>query len=637
VKVSTMTGLGAAADAGRSTRQRWSVRGLAVLASAAIACVGLAAPGGAAAATHGGAATPHLAKVGTHYAITKRLCTATPKPGRAACDAMRLVRVSKGTPGARPYVVKNSYPVGLAGGYTPADFATAYGFNPAGGAGQTIGIVDAYDDPTILTDLGTFDTQYLLPAETATSFVKVGQTGLATSLPTPDTTGWSSEEALDVETARGVCHTCKIILVEVNSPSDINLAAGVKAAVRLGATEVSNSYGGPEDPNWSKAVRASYEKSYSYPGVVVTASTGDDGWFSWDRMNDGGVSAEAPNTPSTLPTVVAVGGTRLGLSTTGKRANETVWNENGFSDSAAIAAEHSWGASGGGCSVLYNAAGWQAHVPGYTKTGCGKKRLAADVSADADPDTGFDIITSYNCGTPCAGFGSWETFGGTSLSSPLIAAMWALAGGSGGVAYPAMSLYGHAVSASPPRFDVKLGGNSWCDQDPSCAAHTGSEAGGERNPNDLEPSGGGVPFGTLDCSFIRHSASATRVADDHQCFAAKGYDGPSGVGSPNGLTLFKPMSPHAKIHAPSKINAKSKAKFIGGGRDPFPGGTIAKYAWKWGDGHKSTSKSPSHAHVYQQKGQYTVTLTEEDVYGRFATTTATISVHKAKAHHKKKK
>jgi subtilase family serine protease len=67
------------------------------------------------------------------------------------------------------------------------------------------------------------------------------------SLPEADKEGWSVEISLDVETVRSVCPKCKILLVEANEPTDVDLAEGVDEAVKLGATEVSNSYGGSEE------------------------------------------------------------------------------------------------------------------------------------------------------------------------------------------------------------------------------------------------------------------------------------------------------------------------------------------------------------------------------------------------------
>ena len=152
--------------------------------------------------------------------------------------------------GALPYVVAaGARSKGPAGGLTPADLASAYSFSPtATGSGQTVAIVDAFDDPKIEKDLATFDSNYGLPACTTQNgcFTKVGQTGSPSSLPPADTSGWSVEMALDVEIVHSVCQSCKILLVEANSEGDADLAAAVNEAVALGADEVSNSYGSPE-------------------------------------------------------------------------------------------------------------------------------------------------------------------------------------------------------------------------------------------------------------------------------------------------------------------------------------------------------------------------------------------------------
>ncbi len=108
---------------------------------------------------------------------------------------------------------------GPSGGLTPEDLASAYGYSPtSSGTGQTVGIVDAFDDPEIESDLAQFDTHYELPACTTANgcFKKVGQTGTS-SLPAADKEGWSVEITLDVETVHAVCPNCRILLVEANN------------------------------------------------------------------------------------------------------------------------------------------------------------------------------------------------------------------------------------------------------------------------------------------------------------------------------------------------------------------------------------------------------------------------------------
>jgi Subtilase family len=513
---------------------------IAGVAAVAAALSGLAAPGAASA----GPSSPrvHHARVGTHYAVFKPVCAASHKFGRASCLAIRRIPATRTTPHARAYDVPAAYARGPKGGYTPNDLAHAYGYDPTTvpATAQTVAVVDAYDDPNIFTDLNHFDAQYGLSAETPLSLQKVNQDGDLAPLPRNDPSGWSEETALDVETVRAVCNSCTILLVEADSPSMINLRTAAATAARLGATEISNSYGSPEPPRGlvSKGAINSFARAYDHRGVVVTAATGDEGWFSWDFANAGGVSGEAPNMPSSFAHVIAVGGTTLKLHGDGTRRSETVWNNNGKAN-AKGSRRGALGGTGGGCSKWINAPTWQHHVAGYRNTGCGKKRLAADVAADGDPQTGIDVYSSWDCGKRC--HPGWTTIGGTSLSSPLIAAMWALAGGAGGVAYPAASLYAHAKRGHSRFFDVTHGANSWCGglTHATCAKRTGKVTrGAAKNPNFLAI--GHRNLGTLDCGFKRHTHKTTAVKPNLQCKAARGYDGPSGVGTPKGLAGFLP-------------------------------------------------------------------------------------------------
>jgi Subtilase family len=248
------------------------------------------------------------------------------------------------------------------------------------------------------------------------------------------TTGWSVEETLDVQTVHSVCPSCHIILVESNSNANSDLGAAENTAVRLGANEVTNSFGEPESDSSS-----SYQADFNHRGVVITASAGDDGYYSFDDLD--GISE--PSAPAAYNTTVSVGGTSLYLGQGGNRQSETVWNDNGPRDYYEQSFEHALGAGGGGCSTLFSAQKWQTSLGVWGSTGCGTKRLVSDVSAVADYLTGFDIYDTYNCGNACSPAPGWFTLGGTSLSSPLIAAVYALAGGAHRVAYPALTLYGH--------------------------------------------------------------------------------------------------------------------------------------------------------------------------------------------------
>ena len=404
-------------------------------------------------------------------------------------------------------------------------------------------------------------------------------------LPEDDTTGWSVETSLDVEMAHSTCPNCKILLVEAQNEGLEDLATAVGEAVALGATEVSNSYGGPE-----ASISAALEGDYRHPGVVIAAATGDDGYYDWAAANEGVPLSELPQRPSmpaSLNSVVSVGGTTLELNSAGKRESETVWNGDGPFNESYFVYGLAEGATGGGCSRLFTAQPWQQNVPGFARTGCGSRRLAADVSAVANPYTGFDIYDSYDCGIECELFGAgegWLTIGGTSVSTPLISSLYALAGGSNGASYPSLALYGHLGDAAD-LYDVTEGGNGFCDDDGlACGAD--------------------AYYGVdIDCEGTT------------ACNAAPGFDGPSGVGTPNGLGLFEPAVPAAVITPPGSLAAGAPAGFSGGASsDPYPGGSIGSYSWSWGDGTPSSGGSAP-THTYAVPGVYTVTLSVTDAYG----------------------
>lgn len=522
--------------------------------------------------------------------------------GHSACFAMRLKTVPRGTAGAepRPFAAK-SIGLGPAGGYSPAALATAYGVNPnaSTGAGITVAIVDAYNNPTIKTDLNHFDSNYGITAETSTSFKVLNQTGGA-SLPSTNT-GWAVEEALDVEAVRAMCRKCNIVLYEANSNANSDLYTAVNTAAAQGAKVISNSYGGQETSSSLSQAQA----AFNHPGVVITASTGDDGFYSWDGFNQGGSSVNVPNLPSAMKTVVAVGGTSLWLNPDGSRAAETVWNENGPKDAQGNASGLSFGATGGGCSSLVDATLYQRSVATWSDTGCGTHRSTGDIAADADPYTGFDVYTQ-------TGIGGWETIGGTSLAAPLIGGMWGAAGGAGGATNPSISLYGHRKASSTAFYDVTVGGNGLC---------------GGATPQSCETFWGGSPnrFGSIvDCAF-GPSGNAV-LSTTSECNAIPSFDGPTGLGTPKSLNVFTAMKPTAVIASPGTVTHGVSKTFDGSGSsDPFPGGSIADYTWTWGD-HTSASHGAKPSHKYAAKGTYTVTLVVTDNYNYTGQTTRSVTV-----------
>ena len=238
---------------------RKSVRALggAVLGVTALVIGAVASAGGASASS----ASPQ-------YYTVKPACSA-PKAGHASCFALRLVRSSKSTPGARTLSRSmRDAAGGPAGGYTPNQLAKAYGVNNTASTTQVVGIVDAFDDPTALADLNHFDSQYGLPHETSSSFKKFDQNG-GTSYPSTDA-GWAGEISLDLDAVRGLCHKCKIVLVEATTNSYTNFAAAEKQATKKGATIVSNSWGGAESSSATSTLKSAFDQ----PKTVILASTG---------------------------------------------------------------------------------------------------------------------------------------------------------------------------------------------------------------------------------------------------------------------------------------------------------------------------------------------------------------------------
>lgn len=570
----------------------------AVAGAAAVALAAtMTATATASTRTAGSSAQPHSV---TLYAVGKRACPANPRPHTATCYAEIRQLVKKGTPGARAYKMAagatQAGTIGPAGGLTPGDLATAYGLPTTGGHGQTVAIVDAYNDPNINADLQTFDSHYGLAAcSTSDGCLRVvNQTG-GTTPPANDTAGWSVEESLDVEAVHSVCQGCKIILVEANTDFDTDLGTAENRAVTLGATEVTNSFGGPEGGSTT-----TFQNDFNHPGVVITASSGDDGYYDYDLLD----KVDQPQIPAAYNTVVSVGGTSLYLGQTATRQSETVWNDNGVRDYNQELAGVSLGAGGGGCSTLFSAQRWQSSLSTWGSTGCGSKRLDSDVSAVADYLTGFDVYDSYSC-SGCRPAPGWFTIGGTSLSSPIIAAAYALAGGARGVPYPALTLYGHQGKT----YDVSTGGNGWCD---------GAGAANCPNPNSQG-------FGTVDCAYTAGGAVAV---GDRACDALAGYDGPTGVGSPDGLAMFTRTGPSATISGPATVTHGTSQTWHATTTDPFPGGAVTSYHWNWGDGTSSTTSTGSAAHTYSTGGvTRTITLTLTDNYGMTGTATYTVHVN----------
>jgi hypothetical protein len=415
--------------------------------------------------------------IGSGNYSTETVCGPPPE-GFVSCFADGLVPES---PAARSRL----YPIGMdlaepptlgrpsegVYGLRPEDLHRVYELPHNAPEGQTIGIIEAYDDPTIENDLAVYDEEFGLPSCTNANgcFRKLNQDGNAFPLPAVHAR-WAADTSLDVETAHAVCQNCDIVLVEAESNSYWALETAMEAAVAARANEVSTSWGDMDD----------YESPrFDQPGVVITAGAGDWGYDNWE---DGGYGIGA-NYPGSSPYVVSVGGTTLSPF-------QGSW-----------AGEEAWSHTGGGCGLEpaqhWQAQYWQAQDGNWGATGCANRRAVADIAADADPLSGVAIYDS----TPLSPwFPGWATFGGTGLSSTIIAAAFGLADGPGMVAHPARTIY---------------------------------QRGDSRNLHDIF---NGSNYPETPCNGSRSEF----------CEAGYGWDGPTGFGTPRGveaLTAFRGAEP----------------------------------------------------------------------------------------------
>lgn len=296
-------------------------------------------------------------------------------------------------------ILMASSPVGL----TPAQVRQAYGFDVASftnslgqavkgdGAGQTIAIVNAWDNPNIFADVNTFNRRFSINGGSRTLFQQYGAAStfltkkmVVRSTPADPDSLWAMETAMDVQWAHVIAPRARILLVESASDSLGSLLNAVNVARNTpGVSVISMSWGTPEF-----AGQSSYASYFTTPAghipITFVAASGDGGAGAiW---------------PSVSPGVISVGGSSLTLTARNAYKSETAW-------------------SGSGGSVsLYEA------KPSYqnTITLGGKSRTAPDVAYVADPSTGVAVYDSYkNSG--------WIQVGGTSAGAPQWAGLIAIA------------------------------------------------------------------------------------------------------------------------------------------------------------------------------------------------------------------
>jgi phosphodiesterase/alkaline phosphatase D-like protein len=358
----------------------------------------------------------------------------------------------------------------VGGGYAPADLRSAYDLpSTTAGSGQTVAVVDAFDDPDAASDLAVYRSRYGMSACTSANgcFKKVNQSG-GTSYPAANAS-WAVEVSLDLDMVSAACPNCHILLVEATSNQNGNLYTAEDEAVALGATEVSNSWGGPEEPGETAA-----DSYFDHVDVPVTASAGDSGF--------------EVEYPAASPDVIAVGGTALTQASNSRGWSETAWGEGALAG------------TGSGCSAYEAKPAWQ------TDSGC-SRRTNNDVAAVASPQTPVSLADSYELpkefSKPEAG---WTLAGGTSASSPLIAGTMALANAYTRSLPGAEALYLEAAqNGTGVLDDVTSGSNGSCG-DYLCNAGLGYDG----------PTGLGSPYGApvvLSSSPAAVTGSASSVTE----------------------------------------------------------------------------------------------------------------------------
>jgi Putative Ig domain/Subtilase family len=320
--------------------------------------------------------------------------------------------------------------------YFPSDLRKAYKLASASanrGKGKTIAIVDAFNNPNAGKDLGKYRRIFHMPRCTkANGCLRiVNQKGNAGPLP-PARFGWGVEISLDLDMVSAICPKCHILLVEANNALLSNLGAAVNTAVRKGAKFVSNSWGGPEFNGQNH-----YSHFFNHPGRVINFASGDAGF--------------GPTFPADLQFVTSVGGTRLVHQSNGRGWSESVWG---------ASAAHSPGTASG-CSNGEAKPSWQ--LVDFKPSGGCLTRTENDVAAVADPDPGVAVYDSFGTnGHPGI------AVGGTSAATPIITAVYALAGSPKTRTYPAEYPY----LRSGRFFDVTTGANGTCSRPYLCNGET---------------------------------------------------------------------------------------------------------------------------------------------------------------------
>lgn len=350
--------------------------------------------------------------------------------------------------------VPQKYPPGRQSnqlcGYTGAQLRALYGLGTADtGAGQSIVIVGAYNDPNVLADANaTFAVTGVTPLPASRYTVKTYASAAEPGVEC-DTDAWNLEQALDVQAAHAMAPAARIVYVPASDCTQLEeTVAAVIADASLDATVVSNSWGivgEPDDPGYLAATNSTLSRA-AILGIGTYFASGDFG--------DNSDLPDAPGRasvvfPASSPWTTAVGGTTTAIGA----SNQTLF-QTGWADAGNTLTDGQWrrldpafvGGAGGGTSTSFTKPTWQTTVPGT-------RRAVPDLAALADPFTGLAV------GTSTGGQLHIGPIGGTSLATPIVASLIALAqaraGGDTTVGFLAPLLYANSAAGATTTADVR--------------------------------------------------------------------------------------------------------------------------------------------------------------------------------------
>ena len=406
---------------------------------------------------------PKLSGIGVAAALLGSLLLVSPAP--VAASGVAFPSVSANPPAvAAGQAVAGVFPCQQPAHayhcYAPKQIQAAYGFNTLyhmGVLGQlrTIVIVDAFDDPYIVSDLATFDSTFGLPAPQAFNIIYPDGDGGYNP-------GWASEISLDVEWAHAIAPAATIDLVLAKSDADADLNTATKYAVDNNLGDViSQSFGEAESCPGSTLRNALHNiyQAATAKGITLLASSGDEGAA---QLNCAGTAyIKSASWPADDPLVTGVGATSLTANlTTGAYGSERAWAD-AYSNCFPA---NSYGCSGGGFSTVYNRPAYQPGVSGQ-----GNKRGVPDVAYNGGVDGG--VLVHWGVGNVVyASYAATDPvfwiFGGTSAGSPQWAGLVALTDSikHGRVGFINPALY--QIAASPYLYasmfhDITSGNNNW--------------------------------------------------------------------------------------------------------------------------------------------------------------------------------